>query len=410
MPIIDKTTPVGVSHHNFGLDLGSIGSSQNNNGVGKASDVSEVKVNRIARIAFDFLEKVYSCITDVLAFVLYPLARRCVMFTSSATLKKQCSNEQFKRSTQALKDFGGKEAIIKSQGNQLHAMHFNFDDCLKQLIKKGGILESIVMPDGHKQNTLVLPNKELVDLIDKMGIPKYSEKNKTFIHIGEPDSQLNAQNATVIYAPGSGHVFEFRRPTIGAFVMGFGMNMVSAHYTGTGKSPGKLTEASTYADMESIYNYLTKEVGVANDKILPYGHCAGAGPLLHLAEKYNLNTFLDGTFTRMGDFARLRFHKFLIIPDLLWRISAWVTPTMNKCFQYPNVERVQNLKKAIVITFRTHDELIPKSYIDELLDASKATQDKTLIEMNLNHDENFGADLKAKSEVGAFLKKQGLIG
>lgn len=386
------------------------GSSCRSNLEGNTTKASEVKVNRIAEIAFALQAKIYEVITDVLAFVLYPLARRCVMTSSSYGMIRQCSNERFARSTQALQEFGGKSVSINSQGNQMHAMHFSFDDCLKQLIKKGGVLQSITLPDGRKQNTLVLTNQELIDLINKMSIPIYVEDNKLIIHIGEPDSQLNAQNATVIYAPGSGHVFEFRRPTVGAFVMGFGMNMILFHYSGTGRSPGSLTEDSTYEDMEAIYNFLTNDAGVEKDKILSYGHCAGAGPLLYLAEKYNLNTFLDGTFARMSDFARLRVHKFLRLPDLLWRITAWVTPTMNKCFIYPNADRMQNLNNNVVITFRTHDDLIPKSYIDELFDSTKAAHDKTLIEMNLNHDENFGKDLKAKAEVGAFLRKHGLIG
>lgn len=365
------------------------------------------KIGCLVRCIFALYDLLYNFTFDITAYLFYPIARKGVLYSSSDEIKQKCNTERFNDSRQVLKDFGGKEVIINSQGKQLHAMYFSYRECINTLIAKGAILDKVLILGQKKQKTiLILPNKDLEDLVKKMEIFTYTDEQKTFIYIPDSDHSHEAKGA-VIYAPGSGHLFEFRRPTIGTFVMDFGMNMFVFHYSGTGKSEGLVSEDSTYADMESAYAYLTTEKGIADDKILAYGHCAGAGPTLYLAAKYNLNAFIDRSFTRMDEFGRLRFHKGLKIPDFLWCLSAWVTHTLKKSFAYPNVERVKELTRAVVISSGSKDDLIPPHSSDALFDAT-LSENKIKLSLDLNHDQNFGADQKAKSELGKFLKKNGL--
>ena len=45
------------------------------------------------------------------------------------------------------------------------------------------------------------------------------------------------------------------------------------------------SEASTYADIEAVYQCLQTEYGVSQEDLILYGQSVGSGPTLHLAAK-----------------------------------------------------------------------------------------------------------------------------
>ena len=65
------------------------------------------------------------------------------------------------------------------------------------------------------------------------------------------------------------------------------VNAVVYEYTGFGESNGSLPgEIVLYEDIETVYLYLTENLGVDPDKILIFGRSIGSGPSSFLAEKY----------------------------------------------------------------------------------------------------------------------------
>jgi pimeloyl-ACP methyl ester carboxylesterase len=64
---------------------------------------------------------------------------------------------------------------------------------------------------------------------------------------------------------------------------GLGLNALAIDYRGYGQSEGTPSEAGLYQDTRAAYEYLLKNVGVPEDKIILYGHSLGAALAIHLA-------------------------------------------------------------------------------------------------------------------------------
>jgi hypothetical protein len=329
-------------------------------------------------------------IVNALAYFLFPLAARCVVFTSSRSFKKKCSEERLMNSRQTLIDLGGEEIKLPMpNGHSISAMYLDTTKALSALVDHGAQRGEISLPDGMVQEVLWIDMSKgyLLDLIDRMGLSRVAHENGVYVPLGIPrksfDSSKDASSKrrpeAVIYAPGSGHLFEFRRKTIGTFVIDYGMNMLVLNYSGTGKSEGKISEEATYENMEAAYQYLAREKGFPAEQIWGYGHCMGSGPILHLAAQHPINAIVDRAYLNMGEFAKTRVIKVLHLPFFLKFLAAWIEPVMNKCFCYNNRENIQLVQGRVAVLGAIDDELIPNEYIPELFD--KAIQAKEKIQL-----------------------------
>ena len=71
------------------------------------------------------------------------------------------------------------------------------------------------------------------------------------------------------------------------FLKQVNVNAVIYEYTGYGESNGKIPiEQSLYDDIETVYLYLTENLGIEPSTILLYGRSIGSGPTCYLAEHY----------------------------------------------------------------------------------------------------------------------------
>jgi len=65
------------------------------------------------------------------------------------------------------------------------------------------------------------------------------------------------------------------------------VNAVVYEYTGYGESNGKIPlDQSLYDDIETVYIYLTENLGIDPNSIILFGRSIGSGPSCFLAEKY----------------------------------------------------------------------------------------------------------------------------
>lgn len=358
-----------------------------------------------------------NALTTVSAFFLYPLMARSVVFSSTKKFKKKFCALRIQESLKTLERIGGDSITLKhSLGYSLGGMHFNFEKCLLSLQEKGAIVGQITLPSGEFQRVLFLQTEESLSLMEKMGVPIVKENGNSYIVIGLPaksrEELMQKKNpGTMIYAPGSGHIYEFRRKTIQQFLFGYGMNVLVVHYSGTGMSKGKISEQATYDDMKACYDYLIQDRQVNPSKILAYGHCMGGGPATDLASKHPINLFVDRTVETMGRFAKLRVKTILRIPNCLNFLVGWVEPVMNKGFHYDNETKIQKIKGFVAVAGATEDKLIPPSYLKTLFNKAFNSKDRILFYMNSGHDEDFGStDGKAREILGKFLQKADLVG
>lgn len=366
-------------------------------------------------------------ITSAVAYLLFPLAARCVVFTSSRSFKRTCQPERVMQSHQVLQTLGGEEVCLRMpDGHQVSAMYFDSKKCLDALCKNGAEKGIISLPEGDVQDVLWISpqNEQLNMLIQKMGLPLLEESSRQYLPVGLPrkpseshylalsedetsikDHESEHQPGTVIYAQGSGHLFEFRRKTIGTFTIRYGMNMLVLNYSGTGQSEGKISEQATYDNMEAAYQYLSGR-GVPDHKMFGYGHCMGGGPILNLASKHpTINVLIDRSYLQMGEFAKLLAKTFLHLPSFLDFLINWIQPVMSKCFRYDNRENIQLVRGRVAILGAEHDEIIPKEYIQELYDKAVLAKDKIQLFMNSTHDPDLIQDESIYLALGKFLTK-----
>ncbi len=356
-------------------------------------------------------------LVNLLAHRLFFLAARCVVFTSSPTFKKKCDEKKLANSRGNLKELGGEEIqLTMPDGHKVSGMYLNAAQCLAALMAKGAERGFIPLADAKIQEVLWLPSdqQELHQLVERMGVAIYhQDPDKSYIELGIPQDPLQQPAAvvpgTLIYAPGSGHLFEFRRKTIGTFLLNYGMNILLFHYSGTGKSEGKISEQATYDNVESAYQYLRAQ-GIIDEKILGYGHCMGGGPILNLAAKHPINLLADRTYLTMGELAKRHVATVLHLPGLLHCLINWIEPVMNQCFYYNNRDKMKQVKGHVAVLGATQDHLIPDDYIQTLFDNAILAQSRLKLSMEANHDMNLFEDEQSRLLFGQFLTDAHLIG
>lgn len=240
-----------------------------------------------------------------------------------------------------------------------------------------------------------------------LDIPLETHEDKNYISLRN-SFEGPEKGGAVIYAPGSGHLFESRRKTIGMFLLKFGMNVIVFNYTGTGRSQGKITEKAMYDDIEAAYKHL-KDEGFADAKILSYGHCTGSGPASELSHRHpQLNLLLDRCPPTMGEFAELRVRTELQLPYSLRFLTSWVEPIMKRCFHFNNREKVKSVQGSVATMRATREHLIPEAYLDDLYRHATAAKVRMQLVMEGNHDNDLAPTKACQQQLGQFLAAAGL--
>ena len=108
-----------------------------------------------------------------------------------------------------------------------------------------------------------------------------------------------------------------------------GFSVFAYDYHGYGLSGGKPTETNTYLDIEAAYAYLTRDLHLAPENIIVYGHSIGAALALDLAVRQPVaGVILQGAFVTafrvMTQIPLLPFDKF----DNLKKIKLLQAPLL----------------------------------------------------------------------------------
>jgi fermentation-respiration switch protein FrsA (DUF1100 family) len=64
-----------------------------------------------------------------------------------------------------------------------------------------------------------------------------------------------------------------------------GFSVIAYDYRGYGTSPGRPSEATTYADIDAVYEYLIRQARIRPEAIIVQGRSVGAGPSVDLAAR-----------------------------------------------------------------------------------------------------------------------------
>lgn len=153
-----------------------------------------------------------------------------------------------------------------------------------------------------------------------------------------------------------------------------GASVLMLDYRGYGRSTGSPTEGGTYRDGEAAYRWLTKEKGIAPERIVLCGESLGNGISIELALRHRpRGLIVDSAFTSIEDMGRLVF-PFL---PVRWMIK----------FRYDNLAKIPRVACPVLVMHSPQDDVIPFEMGRRLFAA--ALEPKTFFEMKGSHNSGF---------------------
>lgn len=154
------------------------------------------------------------------------------------------------------------------------------------------------------------------------------------------------------------------------------VNAVVYEYTGFGESNGKIpSEQSLYDDIETLYLYLTDNLGIDTDNIILYGRSIGSGPSCYLAEKYQVAGVI--LHSPIASVLRVIFDMRFTLPF----------------DKFPNINRVANIDCPIFVIHGRRDEIVPFRCAEALYERSKIKYPPYFVEgAGHNNVEKYASD------------------
>ncbi|MFK8028919.1 MAG: alpha/beta hydrolase [Gammaproteobacteria bacterium] len=158
------------------------------------------------------------------------------------------------------------------------------------------------------------------------------------------------------------------------FYLAFGMDVCLFDYRGYGKSSGTPSEAGTYADVDAVWDYLTRKRGYAPEETVLLGRSLGAAIASHLAAHVTPKAvILESTFSTLPNLAS----------ELYPLLKRLFTVHVN----YNTLEKIARISAPLLLVHSTTDELIGLHHAKALLEA--APSGTRLIEIKGRHRDGF---------------------
>lgn len=168
---------------------------------------------------------------------------------------------------------------------------------------------------------------------------------------------------TILYFHGNAGNLSDRLETI-AFLRTLPANVLAVDYRGYGQSEGRPSEEGVYRDAEAAYDYLTRERGVAPERIVVLGQSLGTAVAVDLATKRPVaGLILESGFPSAPRLAQ----RALWLPGLRFVIRA----------RFDSAAKLKQIHVPVLVAHCRQDPVIPYEMGEELYAA--ASQPKTFV-------------------------------
>lgn len=209
-------------------------------------------------------------------------------------------------------------------------------------------------------------------------IPVDEKRRVAVLYLENPASLY-----TLLFSHGNGEDLGHIRSYLADLRDG-GFSVLAFDYEGYGLSTGGPPgERATYRDIEAVYDYATRELGVAPDRLLVHGRSVGTGPSLHLAATRPVGGLIvesgfTSAFRVMTHIPLLPFDKF------------------------PNLERIRQVQVPVLVIHGTDDEVIPFRMGRQLFDAAREPKTKLWVQGAGHNDLAWVAGASYRDALRAF--------
>ncbi|MBP8041583.1 MAG: alpha/beta hydrolase [Bacteroidales bacterium] len=170
-----------------------------------------------------------------------------------------------------------------------------------------------------------------------------------------------------------------------------GCNALTIDYRGYGISSGSIKkEEDIYEDSRTAWQYLIKEQGIPEEKIIIWGWSMGGAVAVNLAMQKNCHALvMESTFYSLYDVAG-RFYRFL---PLSWLMK----------YHFTSGEKLLQIKVPVLFAHSPADETVP--YINGMRLYEKFSGTKKFIELTGDHNHGiFDTQDKFVPQAKQFLK------
>lgn len=354
---------------------------------------------------------------------------------------KKLDDQRLVKTKHQLKAIGGRVVSLKTpDGDILEAVHLNAYDFKKSIEKyfvpleeketkfqsldKFFTLKSRFCIKKSKKNIFsynyLVPNKEAEQFIEHLRGLKFAswsseapfpvrgqsalEKGKDFFtsffysKIRGPKlglhsfpiekaapviSKNSTSNPTVIICGGNNSCYGSYKG-YASFFLTKGMNVILFNPRGYGKSTGIPTSHKTNLDLETVYQYLSKEKKVSNEDILVYGHCLGGGLSTDLvARRAGINIIVDRSFSNLKDLIKsdaedlihkkvekitqsspiyYKISKYLINQETVKNFANLISKAISYSVDYDNIKNLNKARGNIAFVIDEKDDVIPMDH------------------------------------------------
>lgn len=116
-----------------------------------------------------------------------------------------------------------------------------------------------------------------------------------------------------------------------------GFNVMTWNYRGYGRSSGQISPHTLQNDIETIYKYLRKELGITG-KIGIYGRSLGGVSASYLANQVDM-AIIDRSFCNFKDMAKYKYHgpvasALMLVGSCGWQVTSdFVVSKPSNCYK-----------------------------------------------------------------------------
>lgn len=153
-----------------------------------------------------------------------------------------------------------------------------------------------------------------------------------------------------------------------------GFSVLAYDYGGYGYSTGSSSEKRCYADIRSMWDYLTQDKKIPPNQILLFGRSLGAAVTAELAKEVNpAATILESTFRSTRSMGK---------EAVPWLPIGWVV-----LHYFATQDKVADIESPLLIIHSLDDHIIPFAHGQALYE--RATQPKKFLEIRGDHNNGF---------------------
>lgn len=197
-----------------------------------------------------------------------------------------------------------------------------------------------------------------------------------------PLAEVAESAGTVILGEGSGEVYEMSRTEPLAFLLQ-GCNVMLFNPRGYGESQGEPSTEGTYQDVEAIYQYLSREKQIPDEKMIAKGYCLSSGMMAELAVKHpGVNAIFDRSYSELShqaiEIASETVQTMLGVNDKA--SSSIIRRGVSRCIikilspivkaltpSYDLKKRIPHIKGQILLIRGAYDDMWSSKETEELL-------------------------------------------